>query len=63
MRKPLDPRAVAARELFDLLQRAHFAARRLEDCVPVDRANRLVDHIHAVRLAAMRYAQTLPEVA
>lgn len=42
----------AALELIDLLQQAHFTARRLEAYLPVDRENRLVDRIHAARLLA-----------
>lgn len=42
----------AALELIDLLQQAHFAARRLEAYGPVEREKRLVDQIHALRIAA-----------
>jgi hypothetical protein len=50
-RMPPDARK-AALDLLDALQRAQFAARRLEAYYPAGRDDRLVDHIHALRLLA-----------
>lgn len=36
-------------ELRDLLQQAHFAARRLEGYVPPSAEDRLADSIHSIR--------------
>ena len=36
-------------ELRDLLQQAHFAARRLEGYVPPSAEDRLADSIHGIR--------------
>lgn len=45
----------AVREIRELLQRAHFAARRLEEHMPSDKGDRLVDHIHGLRTLAEHF--------
>jgi hypothetical protein len=49
----------AARDLIELLQEAHFAARRMEDYLLPERQDRLVDRLHAARVLAQQMVQKL----
>jgi hypothetical protein len=51
------------REVKAALQDAHFAARRLEELIPVSTHDRPSDRIHALRIAAGELAARIGQTA
>lgn len=63
-RESAEEARAAVIEMIDSLQEAQFAARRLEQYLPADRRDRLVDRIHALRVLAEHFrAQLDPQAA